>query len=340
MKDNMNRRNFVKAAITGTTAASLAVPSLAMAGDKKKVRLKMQTYWGKEVGDIFKVFSKNVKTASEKSLQIKVYEGGSIVSDAEMLDAVSKGTLDMCESYAGYWPGKEDLAIIESGMAGAWTNVDEANYIFEKSLKPLLKEAYAEHNVHYLGTAFGGAYDLLTKKPVKSLDDLKNMKIRATPTVAKILQKFGIPTVFMPASELYVGLSTGAIDGVIYGGPIEYSGMKLFEVAKHYTTLNMINPGFTDTILINKDKWDSLSKANQTILELAVADSATRLHNWMMEGNYNPKYSSHFEFASLPAGDSKRLRDAAQALWEEDAKKSERNKKAIEFLKDMAKKRG
>ncbi len=340
MNNKMNRRNFVKATITGAAATSLAVPSLAAAEEKQKVRLKMQTYWGKEVGDIFKDLSSNVKTASDNSLKIKVFEGGSVVPDAEMLDAVSKGTLDMCESYAGYWPGKEDLAIIESGMAGAWTNVDEATYIFNNSLKPLLKETYAEHNIHYLGTAFGGSYDLLTKKPVKSLADLKNMKIRATPTVAKILQKFDIPTVFMPASELYVGLSTGTIDGVIYGGPIEYTGMKLFEVAKYYTTLNMINPGFTDTILINKDKWDSLTPANQKILELAVTDSAARLHNWMMEGSYDPKYSSHFEFSSLSAEDSKQLRVAAQELWDEEAKKSDRNKKAVAFLKEMAKKRG
>ncbi len=339
MSNKINRRHFVKATVAGAAATSLAVPTLVSGEDKKKMRLKMQTYWGKEVGDIFKVFANNVKVASDNSLRIKVYEGGSIVPDSEMLEAVSKGTLDMCESYAGYWPGKEDLAIIESGMAGAWTNVDEAHYIFANSLKPLLTEAYAEHNVHYLGTAFGGAYDLLTKKPVKSLADLKNMKIRATPTVAKILQKFDIPTVFMPASELYVGLSTGAIDGVIYGGPIEYSGMKLFEVAKHYTTLNMINPGFTDTILINKDKWDALTPANQKILELAVSDSASRLHNWMMEGSYNPKYSAHFKFASLSPEDSKRLRSAAQELWQEEAKKSARNKKAVDFLIEMAKRR-
>lgn len=331
------RRGFIKKLLAGSAVASVGVPMLAQASEKKKVRLKMQTYWGKETGGLFDVFSDNIKVASEKSLRVKVYQGSSVVPDADLIEAVSKGTLDMCWSYAGYWPGKVDLGTIESGLAGTWTNIDEANYIFNKSLKPLLAESYAEHNIHHLGNAFGGSYDLLTTKPIKSLSDLKNMKVRATPAVAKILQKFDIPTVFMPASELYVGLSTGAIDGVIYGGPIEYASMKLFEVAKYYTELNMIDPGFTDTILINKDTWNALSPANQKILELAVTDTAASLHEWMMEGTFDPKYSNNFEFASLSAEDSKNLREAAKELWQEEAKKSARNKKAIDFLMGMSK---
>lgn len=331
------RRGLIKKLLAGSAAASLATPMLAQAKEEKKVRLKMQTYWGKEVGDVFKIFSENIKVASDKSVRVKVYESSSVVPDADLIEAVSKGTLDMCWSYAGYWPGKIDLAIIESGLAGTWTNVDEADYIFKNSLNPLLKESYAEQNIHHLGNAYGGSYDLLTTKPIKSLDDLKNMKIRATPSVAKILQQFDIPTVFMPASELYVGLSTGSIDGVIYGGPIEYTNMKLFEVAKHYTELDMIDPGFTDSILINKDTWDSLTPANQKILELAVADTADQLHEWMMQGTFDPKYSGNFIFNSLTPEDSKRLREVAKELWKEEAEKSSRNRKAIDFLMGMSK---
>ncbi len=82
------RRGFIKKLLAGGAAASAVTPMLAHADDKQKIRLRMQTYWGKEVGDIFKVLADNVKVASEGSLRIKVYEGGSIVPDSEMLDAV------------------------------------------------------------------------------------------------------------------------------------------------------------------------------------------------------------------------------------------------------------
>ncbi len=338
----MNRRNFVKAAVTGTAAASVAAPSIAMAADEKKektVRLRMQSYWGEEADETFDVFTKNVKVASKKSLRIKRYTSGALVPDAEMISAVSKGTLDMCEGYGGYWPGKIDLAILESGIAGAWVSSTEANYIYQSVLTEAAREAYAEHNIHYLAPVLGGAYDLLTKKPIKSLDDLKELKIRATPSVAKILQKFDIPTVFMPASELYVGLSTGAIDGIIFGGPIEYTGMKIFEVAKYYTRLNMINPGFADCVLINKDKWESLSDSQKMILQMGVDQHAANHHAWLMAANYQDKYTKHYEFSSLPEADAAKLRSAATELWEEEAKKSARNKKVVDFLKEVSKKR-
>ncbi len=332
----MNRRNFVKATVAGAAATSLAAPALVSADeDKKKLRLKMQTYWGKEADSQFKTFTDNVKIATDGQIKIKRYPGGAIVPDAEMLEAVSKGTLDMCESYAGYWPGKVDMALIESGMPGAWTDYDQATYLFNNGLTDLVAESYAEMNIKYLGVVMGGPFDLLTKTPVKSLEDLKKMKVRATPNMAKILQKFDIPTVFMPGSELYVGLSTGAIDGVIYGGPMEYVGMKLFEVAKYYTRLNVLNPGYTDCLLMNMDKWNTLSDADKKIMELACTTHAENMHGFLMAASYDSDYTSKFDFTELPAAESKQLRDEARKLWEEEAKKSERTQKAVKLLKSF-----
>lgn len=328
----LNRRNFVKGAVTGAAVAA-TVPSIATAQEDKTVRLRLQSYWGKEADAQFDAFTDNVKAASGDSLRIKRYTGGAIVPDEEMLSAVSKGTLDMCHSYAGYWPGKVDMAVIESGMPGAWADYDQATYLFRNGLSDLVSEAYAEMNVKYLGVVMGGPFDLLTKEPVTQLSDLKNMKIRATPNVAKVLQKFDIPTVFMPGSELYVGLSTGAIDGVIYGGPNEYVGMKLYEVAQNYTALNMINPGYTDCLLINMDKWNSLTDAQKKIMELGYTSHAENMHSFMMSGIFNPDYQKLFKFSQLSAEDSKALRDASQVLWDEESKKSERTKKAVDLLR-------
>ncbi len=328
----INRRGFVKAAVAGAAATAVAP---AFADEKQTIRLRLQSYWGKEADLQFDEFTNNVKVATEGQIRIKRYPGGAIVPDAEMLSAVSKGTLDMCHSYAGYWPGKVDTALVEAGMPGAWSDYDQATYLFNNGLSDAVSEAYAEMNVKYLGVIMGGPFDLLTKTPVKSLEDLKNMKIRATPNVAKILQQFGIPTVFLPGSELYVGLSTGAIDGVIYGGPNEYVGMKLYEVAKHYTSLNMINPGYTDCLLMNMDKWNSLDAAQQKIMELAASAHANSMHAFMMSGTFNPDYRTKFEFAALPEAESKKLRDAAKGLWDEEAKKSARVKKTIDLLKSF-----
>lgn len=336
----MKRRNILKAAAAGLAAAPLAISS-TNAQAASKVRLRMQTYWGTESDEIHDQFLDDVKVASNKSLRIKRFRGSELVPNADMFQAVSKGTIDMCQGYAGYWPGQLDIASIEAGLPGAWTNYDEAQYIMEsKGLIDLIREGYAEQGVHYLGPIMGGPFDLLTTKPVKSLDDLKNMKIRATPSVAKILEKFDIPTVYLPGGELYLALSTGTIDGVIYAGTNEYKAMKLYESAKYYTFLNMVNPGYTDQMLINKAKWDSMSDEHRRIIEMAYAKHARKMHTWMVSGSIDAGTSGLFEFSTLPDEDSARLRKAARVLWEEEAAKSPRNAKAIEIIAAAAKATG
>ncbi len=336
----MKRRNILKAAAAGIAAAPLAM-SASNAQAESTVRLRMQTYWGTESDEIHDIFTDDIKTASNKTLRVKRFRGSELVPNADMLQAVSKGTIDMCQGYAGYWPGQLDIASIEAGLPGAWTNYDEAQYIMEtKGLNNLIREAYAEKGVHFLGTIMGGPFDLLTNKPVKSLDDLKNMKIRATPSVAKVLEKFDIPTVYLPGGELYLGLSTGTIDGVIYAGANEYKAMKLYESAKYYTFLNMVSPGYADDMLINKAKWDSLSDEHKRIIEMAYAKHARKMHTWMVSGSIDAGAEGLFEFSSLSAEDSQRLRDAAKVIWQEEAAKSERNAKAIRILEEAAKATG
>ncbi|WP_271272013.1 TRAP transporter substrate-binding protein DctP [Aliamphritea hakodatensis] len=335
----MKRRNMLKAAAAGIAAAPLAMT--ATTAQAATVRLRMQTYWGTESDEIHKEFIDDIKVASDKSLRVKRFRGSELVPNADMMQAVGKGTIDMCQGYSGYWPGQLDIASIEAGLPGAWTDYDEAQYIMEsKGLIDLIREAYAEKGVHYLGPIMGGPFDLLTTKPVNSLEDLKSMKIRATPSVAKVLEKFDIPTVYLPGGELYLGLSTGTIDGVIYAGTNEYKAMKLYESAKYYTFLGMVNPGYTDDMLINKAKWDSLSDEHKRIIEMAYAKHARKMHTWMVSGSIDAGTTGLFEFSTLPEADQAKLRDAARVIWEEEAAKSERNAKAIAILEEAAKATG
>ncbi|WP_205618782.1 TRAP transporter substrate-binding protein DctP [Terasakiella pusilla] len=333
---DMQRRNFLKASVGGAVAAPFILSSTS-ADASEKVRFRMQRYWGTETDFLHKGFADEVKTMTDGSVRITHFRGGELVPNDQMFAAVKKGTLDMAQGYGGYWPGQIDIGKIESAFPGAWTNFDEAVYIWErKGLLELVREAYAEHNVHYLMPIFNGPYELLTTKPVKSLEDLKSMKIRATSTMASIFKQFDIPTTYVPAEELYVSLSSGVIDGVVYGGPLEYKTLKLNEVAKYYTRLNLVDPGSVDGLMINMDKWKALSEAQQLGLELACRKLAHDQHHWSLGGTLDVISEGIFEIASLPEADSKALTAAAQNAWKEEADKSERNKKAIDIIKNVA----
>ncbi|XKE45190.1 TRAP transporter substrate-binding protein [Halomonas organivorans] len=322
--------------------ASLAALVASSATLADTTRIRFHTFYGTEMDEIAEKMQDRVREASDGELRIHYFRGGELVDSDQFVDAVSRGSIDVAYGVGSYWPGQVDLGNIEAGLPGAWTSTEEARAIFEEQgLDELLEQAYAEKGVVLLGHGYGSNYDLLTKEPVSSLEDLQSMKIRATGQMARVLQAFDIPTVYLPAQELYVGLSTGVIDGAIYGGPVEYEQLKLNEAAEHYTFLNMLNPGWTETAIVNQSTWEGLSEAHQQILREAVEQYASDIHAWLEEGNQRIiEEGEMFQFASLPAEDSRRLTEAAQAVWQEEAEKSERNARAIEILVENAKEQG
>lgn len=336
----MKFSTLTRRAAFGAIAGAAALATVATSASAETVRLRFHTFYGTEIDPIADKFKDAVKEASNGSLRIQYFRGGELVASDQFADAVSKGTLDIVHGHGGYWSGQVDIGNIEAGLPGAWTSVAEAKSIFEsEEVSTLLNEAYAEAGTVFLGKGYGHNYDLLTKEPVTSLEDLKTRKIRATSNVAKVLDHFGIPTVYLPAQELYIGMSTGVIDGAIYGGPVEYEQLKLHETAKHYTFMNMLMPGWTETFLANPETWEKLSDEHKAILNDAIAQFAEDIHNWLAEGNEGVAEGT-FEYATLPEVDSKELTVAAQGVWQEEAARSERNKALIDALVANAKAQG
>ncbi len=330
----MNFTTFTRRATIGAISGAIALAAAVTTANADTVRLRFHTFYGTEIDPIAEKFQDAVKSASDGTLRIQYFRGGELVASDQFVDSVSKGTLDIVHGTGGYWSGQVDIGNIEAGLPGAWTSVDEARALFDSpDMNALLTEAYADAGTIYLGKGYGHSYDLLTSEPVSSLEDLTTRKIRATSNVAKVLEHFGIPTVYLPAQELYIGMSTGVIDGAIYGGPIEYEQLKLHETATNYTYLNMLMPGWTETFLANPDSWNELSDGHKAILEEAIAQFAQDIHDWLAEGNQSViDKGDVFNFAELPGADSNALTVAAQSVWQEEAARSERNARMIEIL--------
>lgn len=335
----MKRSTLIKGTLATSLAAALVASQLAYADT---VRLRMHTFYGTEVDEIAADLRERVREASDGSLRIQFFRGGELVNSDQFVDAVARGTIDVAHGVGSYWPGQVGIGTIEAGLPGAWVSADEARDIFaNQGLDELISEAYAEQGVKLIGRGYGSDYGLLTREPVTSLEDLKSMRIRATSSIATVLEKFDIPTVFLPGEELYVSLSTGVIDGAVYGGPVEYEQLKLNEVAKHYTDINLLNPGWIETALINPNTWDKMSDEQRQILTTEIDRYLEEIHRWLEDGNHQIiDEGTLFEFATLPEEDSRRLAEAALPIWQEEAEKSERNAQAIEILIDNAVQQG
>ncbi|HEY2903939.1 MAG TPA: TRAP transporter substrate-binding protein [Polyangia bacterium] len=127
----------------------------------------------------------------------------------------------------------------------------------------------------FIGLAFydSGARSMYTtKKPVKSLADMKGMKIRVQQSDlwVSVMEAMGANATPMPFGEVYTGLKTGLVDGAENNIP-SYESTRHFEVAKYYSkTEHSMAP---EILLFSKKIWDGLSDSDHKAIRQAAKDS-------------------------------------------------------------------
>ncbi|MFG1302329.1 TRAP transporter substrate-binding protein [Xanthobacter sp. V3C-3] len=131
----------------------------------------------------------------------------------------------------------------------------------------------------FIGLAYydsGARSFYTTRKPVKSLADLKGQKIRVQQSDLWIamMSAFGANATPMPFGEVYSSLETGVVDGAENNWP-SYESSRHFEVAKNYTlTEHSLNP---EILMMSKIAFDQLKPEDQAIIRQAAKDSVAKM---------------------------------------------------------------
>jgi TRAP-type C4-dicarboxylate transport system substrate-binding protein len=161
------------------------------------------------------------------------------------------------------------------------------------------------------------------------------MKLRATTGPAKMFKRLDISTVYMKPEEMYLALSTGQIDGVLYGGAAEYKELSFPEVCPYYCTTFVVNP-LTDNLLINQKLWDKLPPDLKGIIEAAAYKARFHYYNWVIGEEYKIREKFYKgKTTSLDADSVAKMTAAAQVIWEEEAAKSPLAAEMMEKVKQL-----
>ncbi len=208
-------------------------------------------------------WAKEIEKRSAGKVKISVFPGGTLTPADQCYDGVVKGISDIGMSAFAYTRGRfpqMEVLDLPLGYPNGRVATRVAND-FYLAMKP---KALANVKVLYLHAHGPGL--LHTKKPVKTLEDLKGMKIRSTGFSAKVVSALGGVPVAMPQGETYEALSKGIADGTI--GPIEVlKGWKQGEVIK--STTDCFDVGYTTAffVVMNLKKWNSLPPDVRKVFE-------------------------------------------------------------------------
>ena len=306
----------------------LAAPSLAQVIKLTLADQNAAVAWGPV--HALQPWVKKVEDATKGRVKIEIFPAQTLVKGPDIWNAVKTGVADMGWCFHGYWADMTPLSDVitlpslpikssEKGSEVLWR-------LYEKF--PSIQNEYKD--VHVLQLWASNPYFLITtKKQVKTMEDVKGLKIRVVggPPTEQLKALGGIPTL-IPMPDTYLSMDKGVIDGM--GAPWEaIHGFRLYEVVKYYTIVPLSAVYFS--MSMNKKKWESLPKDIQQAISSASGLEAAKFwgKNWfdtaedgVMEaakkGNYQiNKYV-------VPQQEQDRWTKAAgEPLWKEWVKKME-----------------
>ncbi len=312
----------------------MSIPSAVMAVKLTYANFFPPTHIQSILGD---QWCKDVERVTNGEVTVQYYPAGTLLKPKQMYDGVVQGIADVGFSVLAYTPGRFPVmgtVDLPLGYSSGVVATQVANTVYNK-FKP---KEFKDVQVMYLH-AHGPGLFFTAKTPVRTLKDLKGMKLRATSYAAKIVKAAGGTPVGGPMTEAYTNIQKGVVDGGVY--PMETNkGWKMGEVVDYGTAAYSIAYTTTFYVVMNKSKWKKISKSSQNaILELNKeyivkhgkawdsADSAG-LVSFLNQGN---------QLIGLDKKEAARWKEAVSPIVDEYAgvlsKKGLKGKEIVDFTK-------
>jgi len=215
-------------------------------------------------------FCDEVKKRTNGQVEITYHPGGTLLNPVKMYDGVLTGITDLGLSHIQYTRGRfpvMEVFDLPLGFPSGWVDTRVATDFFNKYTP---KEW---DDVHVLYVSPSGPIILQTvSKPVKTLEDVKGIKIRAVGQMADIIQALGGVPVPLQMPDVYDSLLRGVIEGVT----VDLSTLKYWkfaEVTKNVTADWQIGTAITFYWVISKKKWDTLSPDIQKVFTEVASEA-------------------------------------------------------------------
>jgi TRAP-type transport system periplasmic protein len=205
-----------------------------------------------------------VEKRTKGAVKINMFPGGTLTPPDQCYDGVVKGISDIGMSVVSYTMGRFPLTEVVDLPLG-YTSGIQANRLSNAYYEKFRPKEFDDVKIMYM-PAYGPGMVHTGKTPVKTVEDLKGLKIRCSGTSAKVVSALGATPVAMPQTEAYDALQKGIVNGAVC--PIEgLKGFKLVEVSR-YTTLNYGSSySLAFFVSMNKKKWDALPKDVREVID-------------------------------------------------------------------------
>ena len=246
-----------------------------------------------------------IEKRTNNRVKITYYPGGSLLKGDKIYDGILKGIVDIGMSVPAYTRGRfPSLEAIPLPLG--YTSGMVATLVINDFVKKYKPKELDDVKVMYLHAHGPGL--LHTKKPVRTLEDLEGMKIRAQGFTAKTVKALGGVPVAMPQGGTYEALQKGVVEGTI--SPMEVlKGWKQGEVIKYTTLCYGIGYSAGFYVFMNLGKWNSLPPDIQKVFEEVSAEWIPKTGEaWVASDEAGREYSLSLGNELIPLSEEENAR--------------------------------
>ena len=335
-----------------TGILSVAVAASIMVSSANALTIKVQA--SSKAGDwahkfMTERYAPKLKAMTGGSLAITVLPTKSVVPYKETIDAVASGILDGDLNAISYFSGRDPAFAMIGDLIAGWDTPEQLQkYCMTGGGKEMLQKMYdtlkvTAGKIHVIGCSPYSREALVSKTKITTVAGLKGVKIRSPEGLAaEVFRLVGAAPSALPFSEVYTSLEKGIVDAADASAYINNTNSGMHKVAKF-----PIYPGIHSManlqFIMNKKKWNKLSKGHQTALEVWYIAAYTEMRRAAdvedKEQVAKDKAGGDITVIDWVQEERDKFRKIAVNAWENFAKKSPLAREALNsqlaFMKKM-----
>ena len=262
--------------IVKATAISIALTTAASAQEK----LELTSAFGQHLpilGTAAVDFVEKINGISDQ-VEFEHFDPGKLVPALEALDAVSVGSVDAAYATTGYWQGKINAASLFAAVPFGPEASEFLGWVLYDDGAKYWQQMY-DDNGYDVKTFPCGVIAPETsgwfKKEINTVEDLKGLNMRFFGLGAKAMEKLGVSTSLLGASDIFPALERGAIDATEFSMPLIDARLGFHKIAKYNYFPGWHQPATLFELLVNRDVGDDLDEKAQKQIEVACLANIT-----------------------------------------------------------------
>jgi len=242
--------------------------------ETKVINLKFSNYFPppSNQSKLCAEFIKDFESRTQGRVKVRYFPGGSLLKAPATIKGIDSGIVDIGLSHISYTAGRfpvMEVCELPHGYPTGWVANQIMNEFYHK-FKPKEFDKYKVLWFHANSPSM-----VISKKPVRKLEDMKGLTLRAPGRTGEVVRALGASAAPTPIMETYDAIAKGVIQGVFV--PFEtLRTFKFAEIAKYVTVSWQIGPSYPFYVLMNKKSYEKLPPDIKAILNTLAGEYRDR----------------------------------------------------------------